>query len=303
MTPGNTDGILPLLMMRPPWAAIVTLLAAILATQAPDPTAADATGQSLRVLALPLAALAVAFALPTVLRIRSQRRALRDGRWVKARVTGVEILRSGAALPRHRILWADPDGRAGRSQVITKRWVPPVGAAIRVLQDDRTARQWWEGDLPGALPLPDKGTTAAAILPSAWAMLSWPASWIALFAAAIAVLLALAGTPGLLVWPLVLIVAWAGNVVLGQWRALVRAFRFGRRIKGKVTAHVAVPISSVGWISRRGPRGAAMRWETGSGHFGETDYVAHDRVVPVGQPLPLRVDPVTGVAFWEGSAS
>jgi len=302
VTPGKTDRILPLVMMRPPWAAIATVLAAALAVHAPDPTAVDATGQSLRVLALPLAALAVALAIPAVLRIRSQRRALRGGRWIKARVTGVEVLRSGAALPRHRILWADPDGRAGRSQVITKRWVPPKGASIRVLQDDRTARQWWEGDLPGALPLPDEGTTAAAILPSAWRMLSWPASWIALLAAAIAVLLALAGTPGLLVWPLVLIVAWAGNAVLGKWRALVRAFRFGPRINGKVTSHVAAPTSSVGRISQRGPRGAAMRWETGSGHFGETDYVAHDRVVPVGKTLPLRVDPVTGVAFWEGSA-
>jgi hypothetical protein len=302
VTPGHTDRILPLLMMRPPWAAIATLLAAVLAAQAPDPTAVDATGQSLRVLALPLVALAGALAVPTALRIRSQRRALRDGRWIKARVTGVEVLRSGAAMPRHRILWADPDGRAGRSQVITKRWVPPKGAAIRVLQDDRSARQWWEGDLPGSLPVPEDGTLAAPILPSAWVMLSWPASWIALFATAIAVLLALAGTPGLLVWPLVLIVAWSGNAVLTQWRALVRALRFGPRITGRVTGHVAAPMSSVGRISRRGPRGAAMRWETGSGHFGETDYVGHDRVVPVGQKLPLRVDPVTGVAFWEGSA-
>lgn len=302
MTPGKTVRILPLLMMRPPLAAIAALLAAALAAQAPDPTAVDATGQSLRILALPLAAFAVALGMPTALRVLSQRRALRSGRWIKARVTGVEILQSNAAMPRHRILWADPDGRAGRSQVITKRWVPPKGASIRVLQDDRTARQWWEGDLPGALPPPDEATTAAANLPSAWGMLSWPASWIALFAAVIAVLLAIAGTPGLLVWPLVLIVAWAGNAVLGQWRALVRAFRFGPRINGKVTAHVAAPISAVGRISRRGPRGAAMRWETGSGHFGETDYVAHDRVVPVGQTLPLRVDPVTGVAFWEGPA-
>lgn len=302
MTPQSTDRILPLLMMRPPWAAFAVGLAAVLATQAPDPTAADATGQSLRVLALPLAALAVVLGIPTALRVLSQRRALRGGRWIKARVTGVEVLRSSAAMPRHRILWVDPDGRAGRSQVITKRWVPPKGRSIRVLQDDRTARQWWEGDLPGALPAPAEGETAPAILPSAWNMRSWRASWIALFAAVIAVLLALAGTPGLLVWPLVLIVAWAGNAVLGQWRALVRAFRFGPRITGKVTAHRTAPPSSVWRISKRGPRGAAMLWETGSGHFGETDYVAHDRVVPVGQTIPLRVDPVTGVAFWEGSA-
>ena len=43
-----------------------------------------------------------------------------------------------------------------------------------------------------------------------------------------------------------------------------------------------------------------MRWETRQGHFGQTDYVAHARVIPIGQPIPLRVDPVTGVAFWEG---
>lgn len=298
MTDINTSRLLALVLMRPPWGAIAAGLAAALVSQAPEP----ASGTSLRVLALPLAGLAVALALPAMLRIRAQLRALRGGHWIKARVTGVEVLRSGAALPRNRILWADPDGRAGRSQVITKRWVPPKGAAIRVLQDDRTARQWWEGDLPGTLPPADEGTPAASILPSAWVMLSWPASWIALFAAACAILLSLAGTPGLLVWPLLAIVAVAGNLVLAQWRALVRALRFGKRITGKVKAHVAAPISAVGLTLRQGPRGAAMRWETGSGHFGETDYVAHDRVVPIGQSLPLRIDPVTGVAFWEGSA-
>ncbi|MEZ5752107.1 MAG: hypothetical protein R3D60_09100 [Paracoccaceae bacterium] len=302
MTTRNADGFLPLVMMRPPWLAIGVAIVAVLASQAPDPTAVDATGQSLRILALPLAALAAALALPTVLRVLSQRRALQGGHWIKAKVTGVEVLRSGAMLPRHRILWTDPDGRAGRSLVITKRWVPPKGSTIRVLQDDRSARQWWEGDLPGALPAPDEGTPAPSILPSMLVMMSWPSSWIALFAAACAALLAFAGTPGLLVWPLIVIVALAGNAVLRQWRALVRALRFGKRINGKVTGHFAAPVSSVGRISSRGPRGAAMRWETKSGHFGETDYVAHDRVVAIGQSIPLRVDPITGITFWEGSA-
>ncbi|MCB1397992.1 MAG: hypothetical protein KDJ98_18900 [Rhodobacteraceae bacterium] len=300
MEPGPRPGFLTLLLHRPPWLALGLTGAALLLSRAPDPVAADAAGVSPRVLALPVLGLAAAASLPAVLRALSQGRALRDGDWRKAKVTGVEVLTSGESLPRNRILWSDGDGRIGRSLVIRKRWVPPKGASIRVAQDPASARQWWEGDIPGTVPPAPSGATGTARAAPALAALSWPATWVAIMAGLCAVILGLSDAPALLVALPLIATAVALYFTLGQWRALSRALRIGVRIQGKVTGHFAAPVISVGRISRRGPRGASMRWETRQGHFGQTDYVAHARVIPIGQPIPLRVDPVTGVAFWEG---
>lgn len=301
--PRARPGFLTLLMHRPPWLTLGLAGAALLLSRAPDPVAVDAAGVSPRVLALPVLGLAAAAALPAVLRALSQGRALREGDWRKARVTGVEVLTSGEALPRNRILWADGDGRVGRSLVIRKRWVPPKGAPIRVLQDPSNARQWWEGDIPGTLPPATEGHPGAARAIRPTAALSWPATWVAIMAALIALILGLSDAPRLLVALPLIAAAVGGYYARAQWQALSRALRIGARIEGKVTGHFAAPVISVGRISRQGPRGAAMRWETLQGHFGQTDYVAHDRVIPIGKAIALRVDPVTGVAFWEDTAT
>lgn len=293
--PVPAPGIGTLLAHRPPWLALGLLAVAALLSQAPDPTGPEATGQSLRVLALPVLVLAV-------LRVVSQRRALAAGAWRSARVSTVETLTSGEALPRNRILWADGDGRVGRSLVITKPWVPPKGSAIRVVQDPSNGRQWWEGDIPGA-PTSDSQTAAAASpAPRAATALSWPATWVALMAGLAALIFGLSDAPlALTALPAIAAAIGAGRS-WRQWRSLSRALRHGARIEGKVTQHFAAPVVLVTSSLRQGPRGAAMRWETTRGHFGRTDYVAHDRVIPIGKPIRLRVDPVTGVAVWDENA-
>ena len=300
---GSHPGFLALLLHRPPWLALGLAGAALLLSRAPDPTAVDATGVSPWVLALPVLGLAAAAALPALLRALSQGRALREGDWLKAKVTGVEVLTSGESLPRNRILWSDGDGRVGRSLVIRKRWVPPKGASIRVLQDPSSARQWWEGDIPGTLPPATEGNARTVHAPRPMSALSWPSTWVAIMAGLCALILGLSDAPGLLVALPVLAAATGLYFARSKWLALSRALRIGPRIDGKVTSHFVAPVISVGRISRRGPRGAAMRWETRQGHFGQTDYVVHDRVIPIGKTIPLRLDPVTGVAFWEDTAS
>ena len=294
-------GFLALLMDRPPWLGFGLGFGAFLLSQASDPTSAEATGMSLRVLAPPVLIAAVIALAPAVRRARSQGRALAQGDWRRAKVTGVEVMRHSTAMPRHRILWSDADGRLGRSLVIRKRWVPPKGRSIRVIEDPITARQWWEGDLPGAV-LGGKPVSTAA--PFGWSpALNWPSSWIAIMAGVIAVLLLLAGAPvALTALPLVIAVV-AGRAARQHWQSLARALTLGRRIDGRVLSHDRAPRRSVGRISERGPTGAAMRWETREGHFGATDYVAHDRVIPVGGRIPLRLDPVTGEAHWEGDGT
>ena len=293
----NPDpSFLALLMGRPPWLGFSFGLCAFLLSQAPDPTSAEATGTSLRVLALPVLIAAVIALAPALRRARSQGRALAQGDWRRARVTGVEVMRLSTAMPRHRILWSDADGRLGRSLVIGKRWVPLKGRSVRVIEGPATARQWWEGDVPGAVP---KVELASAAAPFGWSTaLNWPSTWIALLAGLIAGLLLLAGAPAALTaLPLVTAVV-AGLATRRHWQSLIRALTLGRRLEGNVISHNRAPRSSVGRISARGTAGAAMRWETREGHFGETDYVAHNRVIPVGQAIELCLDPVSGEAYW-----
>lgn len=298
-TKQDVPGFLALLMDRPPWLGFGLGLCAFVLSQAPDPTSAEATGMSLRVLALPVLIAAVIAMVPAVRRARSQGRALTQGDWRRAKVTGVEVMRHSTAMPRHRILWSDADGRLGRSLVIRKRWVPLKGRSIRVIEDPATARQWWEGDIPGAVP---SGEPVSAAAPFGWSTaMNWPSSWITIMAGVIAVLLLLAGAPvALTALPLVIAVV-AGRAARQHWQSLARALTLGRRIDGKVMSHQRARRSSVGRISTRGPAGAAMRWETREGHFGATDYVAHDRVIPVGQTIELCVDPVSGEAYWIGA--
>lgn len=298
-TKQDAPGFLALLMDRPPWIGFGLGLCAFLLSQAPDPTAVEATGTSLRVLALPVLIAAVIALYPALSRVRSQRRALAQGEWRRAKVTGVEVLSASTGMPRHRLLWTDADGRVGRSRVIRKRWVPPKGRAIRVLPDPVSARQWWEGDLPG--PTPADGGPGKSV---PWStVLTWPSTWGALMAAVIALLLLLAGAPWMLTALAIVCAILGTRAARHRARALARALTFGSRIEGTVVLHRRAPVSSVGRLSRRDPAGAAMRWESRDGHFGATNYVAHDRVIPVGGRIPLRLDPVTGEAYWEGDGT
>lgn len=299
----NSEQVAPdflaLLMDRPPWFGFGLGLCAILLSQAPDPTAVEATGTSLRVLALPTLIAAVVALYPALSRVRSQRRALAQGDWRRAKVTGVEVLRASTGMPRHRLLWTDADGRVGRSRVIRKRWVPPKGRAIHVLQDPVSARQWWEGDLPVASPA-GNGPLASV----RWStVLTWPSTWVALMAAVIALLLLLAGAPWVLTALSIVCAILGARAARHRARSLARALTIGARIEGTVVSHQRAPVSSVGRLSRRDPAGAAMRWESRDGHFGATNYVAHDRVIPVGGRILLRLDAVTGEAYWDGDGT
>jgi hypothetical protein len=297
---GPTPGFVQLVLFNPPWPAIGLAILALLLSQAPDPTNPDATGVSLKVFALPFLALSIAAAVPTALRAVSQKRALAKGEWITARVTNVEVLRSEAVLPRNRILWADPLGRACRSLIIKKRWVPRKGSKIRVLEDPGTGKQWWEGDVPGTLPqdapasASTEGRSKGASLSAAW---SWISTWTAIFGGLIALLLGLSDAPLLLTaLPVIALVLGSRSAML-HLRALDRALRFGQSTQAKVTAHRAPTMGRVS--SRKNSKGAAMIWETRQGHFGETDFIAAQRVIPVGGSLTVHIDPLSGEAFWK----
>lgn len=300
--PDATDvstSLVALVFHRPPWLALGLALVAILLSQAPDPTNPDATGVSASVFALPMLSLAVVAALPTLLRVLSQKRALASGDWISARVSTVETLRSDAVLPRHRIMWTDPVGRAGRSLVIRKRWVPPKGTTIRVRQDPTNGRQWWEGDFPGIIPEAalmgtgaSAGSTKGARLSGAWSRIG---TWVAIFGGVFTVMLALSGAPSLLTsLPVIALLLGLRSTVLHH-RAFDRALRFGKRLEAKVIRHHTAPISRISSLKNR--RGAAMEWETRRGHFGETDYVAADRVIEIGKKITVCVDPVKAPHF------
>jgi hypothetical protein len=294
--------MLRLFLTRPPWPAIGLAVLAALLTQAPDPTNPEAGGISPRLFAAPILGLALAAALPGVLRALSQKRALATGEWIAARVSSVEMQDGEAGLPRHRIMWADPAGRAGRSLVIRKHWVPPRETKIWVLQDPTTGKQWWEGDLPGAIPAAALAGTEVnprdAKRASLSAAFSRVGTWVAIFGVVVTVMLALASTPLLLtaVPAFATILGLRSTVLHG--RALDRALRYGRRVQAKVTAHRAPRIGLGSRLNQ--PKGAAMLWQTANGHFGETDFVSSDRLVPVGKSLTVCLDPVSGEAFWDG---
>jgi hypothetical protein len=295
-----TPGLVQLFLFNPPWPAIVLAILALLLSQAPDPTNPDATGVSLKVFALPFLTFSIAAAVPAALRAMSQKRALAKSEWIIARVTNVEVLRSEAVMPRNRILWADPLGRAGRSLIIKKRWVPPKGSKIRVLQDPSTGKQWWEGDVPGTVPQEppasksDEGRPKGASLSALWSLIS---TWTAIFGALIALLLALSDAPLLLTALPVIALILGGRSAMLRFRAFDRALRFGQSTQAKVTAYRA---PTIGLVSiRKNSKGAAMIWETRQGHFGETDFVAAQRVIPIGGALTVYIDPLSGEAFWK----
>ena len=261
-------------------------------SQLPALTAQDA-GASPQALAPPLIALAFALCIPRVRRALSQRRALAVKHPLKARVAGIEDLRSGSGVRRFRFSWADGRGRVGRSLVQQGRWLPPVGSWIVVHEDPANGVQWWDGDMPGFPPEAIADEAASPLTATRNALYVDPFFILAAFTGAIASLFLLSGAPALL-WILLAGGAyWSLSHALTTHRARERAFRMGPRIQAKVIARRAV--SSGASVS--------LEWESREGHFGETNAMAASDAPNTGANIWIRVDPLTRLGWWEGEAA
>jgi hypothetical protein len=153
MTDQDTAALAPpsllrLMVHQNLYLPVIVLLLALALSFAPDPTSPTAKGISPRVLALPLAIAGLLAMVLAILRALSQRRAIASGIKISCTVRGHEDGTGTHGLPRFRISWTDPDGRAGRSVMRRTWWVPPVGKPAQIFLDPRNGRQWWEGDLP-----------------------------------------------------------------------------------------------------------------------------------------------------------
>lgn len=280
---------------RPPIWSLVVLVLAILVSSLPEP-APDATGVAPSALVLPLCLLALVLALPRLRQSMSMERAWRDGNRRSAKVSEIIVHTDDGNRFRGQFTWSDANGRRGTSLPIRRRWCPPKGSSVTVYQDTARGIQWWEGDYPGSHAEIPKSATAGPNVPAPVSLvLTYPYFAAAVFGAVISALLAVAGTPMLILLPVLaatLVCVW----LTVQFRAqLSRAFGGGPRLSARVDAHDNT--------FRDRSRQVYLRWSTRQGHRGLTSSVPAKGAPAKGSTIHIRVDPVTGNGWWEGEAS
>mgnify|MGYP003601362734 CR=1 FL=1 len=296
MTTTKPTSLLALLCHKPPLAPFAVLALAGGVAQLPAPSNPGSGGISPSVLVLPLIGIAALATMPHLLRAMSQRRALRSGPALVARVTTVEDLTTTPGLWRARFSWTDPKGRSGRSQTLKQRWCPAKGMAVRVLEDPAQGRQWWEGDLPCFPPeSPSSGPPGPPLCARRSDLIWSPTFVLAVFLALFAILLLISDAPLWLAALPGLAAATAFHRARRGFAARDRALCQGRQITAKVVGHRRQSLGASG-----GGASVALEWQSKEGHFGTSSSIAALDAPKVGSSILIRIDPITRSAVWIG---